>query len=177
MTAPLRIVAEDGEGRRVGCTLHGVELRVGRAPGSGLRLDDRNVSRLHCRLFRYGAHLVVEDMGSANGTFVNGRRLNGRHQLREADVVSVGDWDITIEGPGLLTADPEAVTASMPVPMPPRPDGGEGAAPAATAGAWWRRVALLVLVAGAAAAAGYAAGTLLRREPPPAAPIVPVTPR
>jgi hypothetical protein len=173
VATPVRILAEDGDGRRATSLLEGRELVVGRGPESGLRLEDRNVSRRHCRLFRSGGSLVVEDLGSANGTRVNGQVLTGRHRLREGDVVEVGDWDLAVEGPGLLAAEVGAVTdstplAAMPLPPPPRPIPAPPV-PAPAAGTPFRRVALLVAVALVAAATGYGVGRVLRGDPPPGA--------
>jgi hypothetical protein len=186
---PVRILAEDADGRRATGTMEGRELVVGRAHGCGLRLDDRNVSRRHCRLLRSGGALLVEDLGSSNGTRVNGQRLTARHRLREGDVVEVGDWDLALEGPGLWAADLGAVTASTPLSgmrlPPPVPRAASAPSPRATAepgpqrkpepepvargapagGAAARRALLLVAVALAAAVAGYGAGRVLRAGP------------
>ncbi|MGK5530022.1 FHA domain-containing protein [Streptomyces sp. URMC 129] len=60
-------------------------LTIGRAPGSGLRLSDASVSRHHARLRGTGTGWLLSDLGSANGTWVNGRRV--------ADTVPVGPGD------------------------------------------------------------------------------------
>jgi len=168
VVTPARILAEDGDGRRATSTLEGRELVVGRAPGSDLRLEDRNVSRRHCRIFRSGGSLLVEDLGSANGTRVNGQPLAGRHRLREGDVVGVGDWDLAVEGPGLLAAEASGGTGSTPLaamPLPPLP-GDPARRPDPSGATRVRRLALLVVVALVAAATGYAAGRVLRGDPP-----------
>ena len=52
------------------------EVTVGRAPGCGVVLDDDTfVSQVHARLFRRGRETYVEDLGSTNGTLVNGVRI------------------------------------------------------------------------------------------------------
>lgn len=48
-------------------------LTIGRASGSDLVLEDRFLSHQHSRVFRRGEQLVVEDLGSRNGTLLNGR--------------------------------------------------------------------------------------------------------
>ena len=61
--------------------LHG-SLVVGRAEDAGLRIPVANVSRHHARLTPAGDEVLVEDLGSANGTWVNGKRItraNARH--------------------------------------------------------------------------------------------------
>ena len=49
---------------------------VGRGPAVGVRLNDEGVSREHCAFVRDGDKMVVEDMGSTNGTFCNGIKID-----------------------------------------------------------------------------------------------------
>ena len=64
-------------------------VRVGRSQDSELWLSDDGVSRRHATLVREGAHYLVEDEGSANGTFVAGVKIT-RHELRDGDVIQFG---------------------------------------------------------------------------------------
>ena len=67
------------------------EVSVGRAPGCGVVLDDDTfVSQVHARLFRRGRETYVEDLGSTNGTFVNGERISEVTPLRRGDRVQFG---------------------------------------------------------------------------------------
>lgn len=67
------------------------ETTVGRAPGCGIALtDDKFASSLHARLFVQGGRLWVEDLGSTNGTWLNGERLDGPRPLARGDRVQVG---------------------------------------------------------------------------------------
>jgi diguanylate cyclase (GGDEF)-like protein len=66
------------------------ELRIGRVVG-GLVLRDARVSRAHARIWRDGAGWMIEDLGSTNGTNVNGRRIGQPTQLANGDKVLVGD--------------------------------------------------------------------------------------
>lgn len=65
-------------------------LRIGRDPASGLRLSHETVSRVHAELRRQGDLWVLRDLGSTNGTTVNGRRVIGAAVVREGDQVSFG---------------------------------------------------------------------------------------
>jgi ABC-type multidrug transport system ATPase subunit len=80
-------------GPQGGAELHpGAELILGRAvDGAGQLAGDPEISQRHARLVRGddGA-LVIEDLGSTNGTFVNEERIAGPRELRPADVVRVG---------------------------------------------------------------------------------------
>lgn len=66
------------------------ELTVGRAAGCGVRVDDAYTSNIHARLFRRDGSLWLEDLGSTNGTWVNGERLDGATRLSRGDVLQVG---------------------------------------------------------------------------------------
>ncbi len=69
----------------------GDELTVGRGGGCGVVLpEDSFVSTVHARLFRRGDDLFVEDLGSRNGTFVNGDTVQAPTKLRRGDRVQFG---------------------------------------------------------------------------------------
>jgi two-component system, cell cycle response regulator len=64
-------------------------VRVGRSQDSELWLADDGVSRRHAALYREGNSYIVEDEGSANGTFVAGMKIT-RHELKDGDVIQFG---------------------------------------------------------------------------------------
>lgn len=67
------------------------ELTIGRAPGCAVPLPSDNfVSAMHARVFRRDDAYWVEDLGSTNGTLVNGRRMTGTAPLRRGDRLQVG---------------------------------------------------------------------------------------
>lgn len=108
------------------------ELTIGRDPGADLTLEDTGVSRHHARL-RVGddGAPVVEDLGSVNGTYVNGERIGGERRLADGDEVQIGTTAIAIQGAGAATLPTEIAPAparERPVPAPrpatpPAPDG------------------------------------------------------
>jgi two-component system cell cycle response regulator len=67
---------------------------IGRASSSELRINEEGVSRRHARLRREGDYVVVEDLGSVNGTYVNGERLAGSRVLQEGDKIQVGPMTV-----------------------------------------------------------------------------------
>ena len=69
---------------------------VGRAPGADFILDAALVSRLHCRLEAEGEGLLVVDLDSTNGTFVNDKRVE-RARLASGDRLRVGRVELTVE--------------------------------------------------------------------------------
>jgi class 3 adenylate cyclase len=73
----------------------------GRNPGSGQQVDldfveDEFISHCHARVIRTGDQFWVEDLQSANGTFLNGKKIFSRKRLAPGDVIRVGYTDIEI---------------------------------------------------------------------------------
>ena len=64
---------------------------IGRAPSSDIVIDEPVVSATHARFTLQGPALVLEDLGSTNGTLVNGHGITQPVTLREGDEVQVGD--------------------------------------------------------------------------------------
>jgi hypothetical protein len=81
---------------------HPVEdgLILGRDRGAAdLVIEDPGVSWHHARVFSDEGALIVEDLGSSNGTYVNGERISGPVEVAPGDEVQLGDTVIEIEGP------------------------------------------------------------------------------
>ena len=72
-------------------------LVVGRGTQSRLQILDEGLSRTHCRFFFEGGVAWAEDLGSKNGTSVNGQRLSERRRLASGDVVGLGTVDLQVE--------------------------------------------------------------------------------
>jgi hypothetical protein len=69
----------------------GNEVTVGRAGGCAVLLpEDSFVSQMHARLFRRDGSLFVEDLGSTNGTFLNGKKVSAPVSVRKGDKVQFG---------------------------------------------------------------------------------------
>ncbi|MDR0347634.1 MAG: FHA domain-containing protein [Coriobacteriales bacterium] len=64
---------------------------VGRSPGADIVIVASYVSGRHARFSRLGENLIIEDLGSTNGTTVNGTLIHGAEQLEDGDVVGIGD--------------------------------------------------------------------------------------
>jgi ABC-type multidrug transport system ATPase subunit/pSer/pThr/pTyr-binding forkhead associated (FHA) protein len=78
------------------------ELLLGRDPDAGVVLDDPLVSWHHARLSRVGAQVFLEDLGSTNGTLVNGRPIQGRVELAVGARVHVGRRILCLSSPDQL---------------------------------------------------------------------------
>lgn len=68
--------------------------RLGRAQTSDVSLDDSYASAAHARLYPRAGAMFIEDLGSTNGTYVNGRQLTRPLQLAEGDTVRIGDTEL-----------------------------------------------------------------------------------
>ncbi|NJC06643.1 hypothetical protein GGQ97_002436 [Sphingomonas kaistensis] len=65
-------------------------LRIGRSPPADIILSDRRVSRAHCLVELDGGALKITDLGSTNGTYVDGKRVEGSASLGVGSVLTVG---------------------------------------------------------------------------------------
>jgi pSer/pThr/pTyr-binding forkhead associated (FHA) protein len=94
---PTRLVVAEPLARKGTAVTLGAELTVGRATGCQLSIpDDTFVSQLHARVYQSDGLTYVEDLGSTNGTYVNGRRITAPSPLRRGDSVQIGatTWDV-----------------------------------------------------------------------------------
>ena len=67
------------------------ELFIGRDLGNDIPINDPEVSRRHARVFLQGTNYIIEDLGSTNGTTVNGQRIMGPYMLRPGELVVFGE--------------------------------------------------------------------------------------
>ena len=66
-------------------------VTLGRADGADIQVDDPFASSSHARIFPRGGFMYIEDMGSTNGTYLNGQQLQGSARLRTSDLLRIGD--------------------------------------------------------------------------------------
>src|SRR5271163_780673 len=71
-------------------------VSIGRSPDNDLPVDNLAVSNYHARIYGEAGRLVVEDLNSLNGTFVNDMRVE-RATLRDGDLVQVGKHQIQVD--------------------------------------------------------------------------------
>jgi pSer/pThr/pTyr-binding forkhead associated (FHA) protein len=96
-------------------------LTVGRDPQNDISISDPQISRQHARITRRGDQMVIEDVGSTNGTYVNGMRLSGPHTLASGDVIGLGDIvTLTYHGVSPSATEPLAGRATIPLERQPR---------------------------------------------------------
>lgn len=96
---PASLLVLSGPGSRPGSTVRvTAPTVVGRDADSGIRLDgDEFASGRHARLEPRARGLLVEDLRSTNGTFVNGERVAGSRLLAPGDVVRIGSTELQLQ--------------------------------------------------------------------------------
>src|SRR5262249_59278814 len=85
------------EGRHFTCAAE--TTTIGRQPDCGVCLESPAVSRHHARIIRDGGLYFVEDLGSSNGTFLNGERIQERHPLTDNDTIQIGPYHFALRYP------------------------------------------------------------------------------
>jgi len=94
VTAAARLVWERSDGGKVEFPLDGDDHELGRDEDVAIRVDEPLVSRRHARIQRRGEGWVVVDLGSTNGTEVNGRKVERRAALDDGDRITVGSTEL-----------------------------------------------------------------------------------
>jgi len=82
------------------------ELTIGRQEGNDLLLTEGGVSRQHARFFVDGGKVMLEDLSSANGTYVDGERIGEAVLLTSQSQVVLGDYELKIKGGGRPSTGP-----------------------------------------------------------------------
>ena len=73
---------------------------AGRHDECQLRIKSSQVSRKHCQFFEKNGMLMVKDLGSSNGTFLNGKKIEGQRVLEPGDELTVGPVKLRVEAAG-----------------------------------------------------------------------------
>lgn len=94
-------------------------LRLGRDSASSIRIHDTEVSRQHAEFRRQDRDFTLSDLGSSNGTFVNGQRIR-HHSLASGDQIQVGRTMILYTGPAEESEEDLAETINIATARPPQ---------------------------------------------------------
>src|SRR6188474_3033928 len=122
MTSQFQLIMRSGPTPGAAFMLEGDQLTIGRDATNDIVINDAEVSRRHSRLTFQGGKYVLEDLGSTNGTFVNGQRLAGPVVLKAGDVVSLGEqivlmYDAINIDPGATVAVSRKAVQATPPPV------------------------------------------------------------
>jgi predicted component of type VI protein secretion system len=130
MAAQYQFVMRSGPTVGKAFPLEAQEISIGRDATNIISINDAEVSRRHARMELRGAAYVIQDLGSTNGTFVNGTRISGMQVLNPGDTVSFGQGIVLVFEPVMdmnatmlstkapQTAVQRPAPASTPAPAP-----------------------------------------------------------
>ena len=126
MVSQFQLIMRSGPTPGASFILEGDQLTVGRDATNEIVINDSEISRRHARLTFQGGKYVLEDLGSTNGTFVNGQRLAGPRVLKAGEVVQFGEqimlvFEVTSMDAGATMVSPRASSAIPSVPRPSTP--------------------------------------------------------
>jgi predicted component of type VI protein secretion system len=141
MSSQFQLIMRSGPTPGAAFALEGDQMTIGRDSTNEIVINDAEVSRRHARLTFQGGKYVLEDLGSTNGTFVNGQRLSGPRVLKPGEVVSFGEQIVLVfeavnldPGATMVSQRAAAVPAAQrPAPPPPPPAQYAGSVPASPA--------------------------------------------
>ena len=120
---PQLILLLDGQATTVELT--GDETTLGRDPKCTLEIKSGMVSRRHARVFKNADEFLVEDMGSGNGTFVNGSKIEGPKSIKHGDRIKLGPVLLRFENNTGIGQSPVTTRPAPPKPIRPRYDDEE----------------------------------------------------
>jgi hypothetical protein len=122
VTGPIRtILIRDSAGAERAVSVDQPIITIGREPSSTIRIDSLYVSRKHARIEQDTELAVLVDLGSSNGTSLNGERVEGTARLSAGDIVRIGDVTLECLAEDLTDGSTRTLTAKRPE-APPPPD-------------------------------------------------------
>lgn len=116
MAAQYQLVMHSGPTPGKVFPLEGDVITIGREAGNGIIINDAEVSRKHTQFVFQGGKVIVTDLGSTNGTFVDGQRLTGQHILQSGQIISLGE-QISLLFEAVIPVDPNATMMSTGRPL------------------------------------------------------------
>ena len=99
------LLAYGGPGKGAEFALSGHEMVIGRDPACEVAVDDPSMSRRHALIVRRGGRFHLRDLGSSNGTYLDGVLYNDERPLRDGARFRVGKTDFVLRDPGDAARD------------------------------------------------------------------------
>lgn len=93
------IIVGDSGGKRQRLAFKKAEVTIGRLEENDIVLSGSNVSQRHSRIILRSGKCVLTDLKSADGTYVNGRKITGALVIKGSDKIHIGDFVLNVEGP------------------------------------------------------------------------------
>jgi predicted component of type VI protein secretion system len=109
MTAQFKFVMRSEPNPGTEFLLEDPEIMIGRESTCSLVINDAEVSRKHARVIWQASNYVIEDVGSTNGTFINGKRLTSPFVLQGGEIITLGENIVLVFESAL---DPDATRMS-----------------------------------------------------------------
>lgn len=109
-----KLVISDDEGKTTAVPLVREEITIGRKEGNTIRLTDRNVSRRHAKLQKQSGTYLLQDLGSYNGTIINGTRVSDTRSIKHGDQIVIGDYKLAIVEESAAQVGTPSAAASTP---------------------------------------------------------------
>jgi predicted component of type VI protein secretion system len=129
MAALFQFVMRSGPNAGKIYPLEAADITIGRDAANGVAINDAEVSRKHAQLSLHGSSYVIQDLGSTNGTFVNGQRISTTQVLNPGDTVSFGE-NIVLQYEAAFDPNATVVGAKAPRTAVPAPKPAPAPAPA-----------------------------------------------
>ncbi len=109
MAAQFQFVMHSGPNTGRIYPLEAAEIIIGRDASNLIAINDAEVSRKHAKLIQQNSTYVIQDLGSTNGTFINGQRITTSQELKPGDTVTLGENIVLMYETGF---DPNATVIS-----------------------------------------------------------------
>lgn len=119
MAAQYHLIMRKGPTPGSAFILEDGQTTIGRDPTNTIIINDAEVSRHHARLILHDNDCILEDMGSTNGTTINGVRIVGPHVLTPGEVISLGEGMVLVFE--AITLDPYQTVATVKPTMDAQP--------------------------------------------------------
>lgn len=101
---PLMFLTRNGETLKK-IRFDGTRLLLGRSEHNDVSIDSKFVSRYHAMIVRHGSSTLLMDLNTANGTFVNSRRVSNQVLVND-DIITLGDYGLKFVDPGAMRHEP-----------------------------------------------------------------------
>jgi len=111
MSPSYRLVLKSGVDAGKIFPLERSQITIGREHNTDITISDPEISRRHAHIFQQGENYIIEDLGSTNGTSVNGQRLVGPYILRPTELITLGENTHLIFEAVMM--DPDATVAAI----------------------------------------------------------------